>query len=238
VAAWLVAIFGPPVVATAFIPLRGDMASANIVLVLALVVVVAALLGGPGPGAVAAVVAALAFDVLNTRPYYSLTIDRAKDVETTVLLLIVGLTIGQLVTRARRFRAAASTARAELQRVQRLVELAAGGERPERLISIVQNELVQLLDVDDCEFERAPFVDALPRLAHTGVSVPVALPRVAGGEPEGRIELPVWGEGLEIGRFVLTLRSRAPGTGIPPAARAAAVALADQLGVILLAHER
>jgi hypothetical protein len=53
-----------------------------------------------------------------------------------------------------------------------------------------------------------------------------------------QLELPVWGEGLELGRFVLTLRPDATGVDFAPDARASALALADQLGVILLAHER
>jgi hypothetical protein len=53
-----------------------------------------------------------------------------------------------------------------------------------------------------------------------------------------QIELPVWGEGLELGRFVLTLRPGTTGVDFSADARASALALADQLGVILLAHRR
>ena len=53
-----------------------------------------------------------------------------------------------------------------------------------------------------------------------------------------RIELPIWAEGLEIGRFVLVLADDATGLEFDPAARTSALALADQLGIALLAHDR
>ena len=240
VAAWLCALVVPIVVAVVCVPLRPQIPAADRALLLAVTVLVAAVLGGRLVGAVAALVAAFAFDFFHTRPYYSLRIDRAVDIETAVLLLVVGVAIGELVTRSRYYRALAGASRQELERVRHLAELAAGGEPPGRLIRVVRNQLVELLDLDECDFEEAPFVDSLPRLRHTGVMLPVALER--DGEAMVRahtqIELPVWGEGLELGRFVLTLRPGTTGVDFPADARASALALADQLGVILLAHRR
>ena len=71
-------------------------------LVLVLVVVVAAVLGGRVGGAVAALVSMASFDFFFTRPYYSFTINSRDDVETAVLLLVVGLIVGELVVRTRR----------------------------------------------------------------------------------------------------------------------------------------
>lgn len=236
---WALAILVPIGVAVAFIPVRSHVASADVVLVLVVVVLGAALFGGRSPGAVAAVSAALAFDFFQTRPYYSFRIDSAQDIETAALLLIVGLAIGDLVTRRRRDRAAAASSGAELERLHQLTALAAGGETPSRLIYRVQNELIAILGVEDCEFQRPPFVDAMPRLRHGGIMIPPQVGLVE-QEPEAyrHVELPIWGEGLELGRFVLTLSGPAVGIELPPAARRAAVALADQLGVILLAHAR
>jgi hypothetical protein len=239
-AAWVFVIVAPILVAVLCIPARPEIPPADRALLLALTVVVAALLGGRLVGAVAALVAAFAFDVFHTRPYYSVRINRAVDIETAALLLVVGVAIGELVTRSRRYRALAGASREELRRVRRLAELAAGGEPPGRLIRVIRNELVEVLGVAECDFEDAPFLDSLPRLRHTGVVFPVALERSADDKARAgtRIELPVWGEGLEIGRFVLTLRSETTGLEFPPDARASALALADQLGVILLAHRR
>ena len=74
------------------------MLNANVALVLVLVVVLAAVGGGRTAGAVAAVSAALSFNFFHTVPYLTLEIDSADDVETTLLLLAVGLAVGQLAS--------------------------------------------------------------------------------------------------------------------------------------------
>jgi len=238
--AWLSALLLPAGVAAAFIPLRNHVAAADIALLLALVILVAATLGGRLTGAAAAVEAAAAFDLFFTKPYYSLRINRAEDIETAVLMLIVGVAIGEIVTRGKRHRFAAHVSRSNLARVSRITELAAGGEPPGRLIRVARRELIDLLDVDDAEFERPPFLDALPRLSHAGLSIPPdpSSGRRADGRRSSRIELPIWAEGLEVGRFVLTLGGDATGLEFAPEARTSALALADRLGVALRAHDR
>jgi hypothetical protein len=240
VGAWLSALVLPIGVAAAFIPLRAHVAATDIALVLTVVILVAATLGGRVVGAVAAFDAAFAFDFFYTRPYHSLRIDRAEEIETAVLMLIVGVAIGEIVTRSKRDRFAAHVSRSNLERVSRITELAAGGEPPGRLIRVARRELMNLLDLNDCEFERPPFFDALPRLSHSGLSIPPRLgadPR-ADADRATRVELPIWAEGLEIGRFVLVLADDATGLEFLPEARTSALALADQLGIALLAHDR
>jgi Domain of unknown function (DUF4118) len=240
VVAWLSALVVPIGVAGAFIPLRDHVAAADIALLLAVVILLAATLGGRVVGAVAAVEAAFAFDLFFTRPYYSLRINRAEDVETAVLMLIVGVAIGEIVTRGKRDRFAAHVSRSNLERVSRITELAAGGEPPGRLIRVARRELLDLLDLNDAEFERPPFFDALPRLNHSGLSIPPSLgiDTRADTKRSSKIELPIWAEGLEVGRFVLTLADDATGLEFAPEARTSALALADRLGVALLAHDR
>ncbi len=154
-----------------------------------------------------------------------------------MLLLVVGLAIGDLVSRRRRDRVAAAASGAELARLHQLTQLAAGGESLGSLIYLVRTELIEILGLDDCEFERPPFFASVPTLRHGGIMMP---PRMA--LPDDRldayrqVELPVRGEGLEVGRFVLHLPERTTGIGLAPDARRSAVALADQLGVILVAH--
>ena len=88
----------PIAVAAALVSLRDHMLNANVALVLVLVVVLAAVGGGRSAGAVAAVSAALSFNFFHTVPYLTLEIDSADDVETTLLLLAVGLAVGQLAS--------------------------------------------------------------------------------------------------------------------------------------------
>ncbi|HEY3722078.1 MAG TPA: DUF4118 domain-containing protein [Acidimicrobiia bacterium] len=232
--AWVVALAGPVVVSAVLVPLRSDIRTSNVSLVLVLVVVVAAVLGGRLGGAIAALVSFASFDFFFTRPYSSLTIDSRDDVETAVLLLVVGLAVGELVVRNRRSRTRAAQSRAEVVRVRRLSELAAGGEPAGRLIGIVKDELVALLHVDECRFEPLPFREDLPELRHQGVRIPaVDLPELAG---DHRVALPVYGAGRPVGRFVIDLEDGATGIALPPEDRALAVALADQLGTVL-GHE-
>ena len=68
------------------------------------------------------------FDFFFTRPYNSFTINSRDDLETAVLLLVVGLVVGELVVRTRRSERRAAESRAEVVHVRRLSELAAGGE--------------------------------------------------------------------------------------------------------------
>lgn len=232
--AWVVALTGPVVVSAALIPLRDEIRTSNVSLVLVLVVVVAAVLGGRAGGAVAALVSMASFDFFFTRPYYSFTINSRDDVETALLLLVVGLIVGELVVRTRRSETQAAVSRAEVVRVRRLSELSAGGEPAGRLIGIVQGELVSLLHVRGCRFEPLPFREDLPELTHQGVRIPgIDVPEVPARD--GRVSLPVYGAGRPVGRFVLDLESNEGATGIalPPEDRALAVALADQLGTVL-----
>jgi hypothetical protein len=237
--AWLTALVLPFGVAGAFVPLRAVVTDADIALVLTLVIFVAATLGGRPTGTAAGVEAAIAFDLFFTRPYYSLRVDRAQDIETVVLMLIIGVASGEIVTRGRRNRLAAQLARSNLERASRITELAAGGERPGRLIRVARRELIDLLDLDGCEFERPPFVDALPRLTHVGLLIPPGLgAELERAAHEARFELPVSAEGLELGRFVLTLEHDHAAIDWTTEQRNAALLLAGRLGVVLRAHER
>lgn len=229
--AWVVAVAGPVVVSILLVPMRDQIRTSNASLVLVLVVVAAAVLGGRATAVTAALVSVAAFDVAFTRPYGSFTIAGRDDLETALLLLAVGLIVGELVVRNRRSRLRAAESRAEVVRIRRLSELAAGGEPRGRLIGIVQGELVSLLPVRGCRFEPAPVHEAMPELTHQGVRVP----GVAEPSPvrSGRVALPVYGAGRPFGRFVLEFDRAGAGITVPPEDRALAVALADQLGTVL-----
>src|SRR5262249_62389092 len=90
------------------------------------VVLASAVVGGRWGGATSAVVSALCFDFFFTRPYYSFTINSRDDIETTIVLLVVGLAVGELVVRARRHRQVASASRREGEQVRRVAAVGAG----------------------------------------------------------------------------------------------------------------
>jgi hypothetical protein len=231
------AVAGPPAVAAALVPFRPSIPAANVALMLVVVVLVAAIVGGRTGGIVAALTAALSFDFFFTVPFNSFRIDTRDDIETTLLLLVVGVIAGEIVVRARRSRQVAFTSRREVQRMRRVAEVAAGSDSPARLIASVRQELASILPVERCWFERPPFPTTMPQLRHGRVAVPAGDPRIGALDPSPSrlVELPVYGGGVVRGRFVLEFAEPTVGVALPTDARATAVALADQLGVALAA---
>jgi hypothetical protein len=232
--AWALAILGPIAVSGILVAFRDQFRPSNAALVLVVVVLAAAIVGGRWGGIVSAVISFLCFDFFFTRPYYSFTIDSRDDIETTILLLIVGVAVGELVVRTRRSRQVARASRREVEQVRRVSALGAGGEAAGKLIQILQRELVEALDVRGARFERPPFPTVLPRLGHGSVTIPAQTNGTPSG-PSNEVELPVWGQGREFGRFVLVLPTDSTGVSINPDDRALAAALADQLGAALAA---
>jgi Domain of unknown function (DUF4118) len=229
------ALLSPLAVVVALVPLRAHVLNTNLALVLVLVVLGAAVAGGRTAGVVAALSAALSYDFFLTVPYGSFTMERGDDIETTVLLGLIGLIAGELVDRARRSEAAAIVRRRELDRVQRRAELAAGGERPGRLIALSADELTELLDLKACRFVPTPPPEDLPIFTHGSISVPGVTSEDA---PPGAAALPVRAHGRDLGHFLLVFPTASFGIGTSTDAKHAAVAVADQLGMALLRYQR
>jgi len=232
---WAIALGGPPLVAILLVPLRTSVRDVNVALVLVLVVLGAAIVGGRAGGALAAVTAALSFDFFFTHPYLSFRIDTRDDVETTILLLVVGLVAGELVTRTRRSRDVARVSRREVQRMRRVAEVAAGSDTPARLIDSVRKELAVVLPVQAVWFEQPPFPTTMPQLRHGRVTVPAGDPAIGALDPTPSqlVEVPVYCAGRLRGRFVLEFAEPTSGISLAPESRASALALVDQLGVAL-----
>jgi hypothetical protein len=226
----------PFLIATALIPLRDSMRNANVALVLVAAVVVLAVLGGWEAGACAAVVSALSFDFFFTQPYDHFTIASRDDVETTILLLTVGLVVGMVASRGRRARSSARAREHEIRRIYRVANLASRGEEAADVIMAAQAELISLLQLRDCRFEAPPFHSDEPRLERSGILTDEPLPRDEVFElPASGVELAVVGRGQLLGRFVL---DPSPGVGVTLAQRVVAVALSDQVGAVLAAPDR
>jgi hypothetical protein len=169
---WLVGValggLGAVGVAAALVPFRSEIDNTNLALVLVLVVVVAAIVGGRTAGAVAAVTATLAFDFFLVAPYLSMRVDSADDVETMLILLAVGLLVGEVAARGRRARRHQERAAEAIDRVQRVAELVAGGSSLDAVIGSVRQEMTALLHLQDCWIEFPPFTWVPPRLERGG----------------------------------------------------------------------
>lgn len=224
----------PIAAAAALVPLRDVMLSTNVALVLVVVVVVAAVAGGRWAGAAAAVTAALSFDFFHTLPYLRLRIASGDDVETTVLLLVVGLVVGHVAARGRRARSSADASHGEVRRIYRMAEGVARGDEVSDVIMAAQAELTELLHLRGCRFEAPPFASNLEPLERSGVVSwgEYRLQRGGFELPGGGVELPVLGRGQQLGRFVL---DPTPGIGVSLEQRVVAVAVADQVGAVLAA---
>lgn len=229
-----VAAFGPLLVAGVLVPFRDDIASANIVLVFVLTVVLGAAIGTRWSGALTAVVAAMSYDFFFTHPYQSLKIDDSDDILTTLLLLVIGLVVAEIVTYSRRHRAASVNRGDEIARLHRVAELVASDSEAEDVVLSVQAELIGLLSLRDCRYETPPFSSELPVLERNGAVGGDHRHWIAGEYtlPEQGAEIPVLGRGRQFGRLVLVPDLT---VGVSIQERIVAIALADQLGAAFAA---
>lgn len=95
---------GAVVVALALVPVRSAVGPASVALAVVLVIVGAAAYGGRVAAALASAAAALSFNFLHAAPLYSFHLRNTEDVVTSVLMVLVGIAVGEVAVR--RFRTA------------------------------------------------------------------------------------------------------------------------------------
>ncbi len=220
---------GPIAVGALLVPLRDEVDNANLALVLMFVVTVAAIVGGRGAGALAAVTSTFAFDFFLTRPFLSVRIDTTSDIETAAILLAVGLLVGEVASRGRRSRSERDDVAETVMRVHRVADRIAHDASLDEVAALVKRELTALLGLSDCWIELPPFTWVLPRLERAGTLGSAEHRWLGDGFtlPQDGVELLVLDRGREAARLVLLADPDAPA---PLEARIVAVALADQLG--------
>jgi len=226
----------PAATAAALIPLRDQVVSTNIALLLVIAVVAFAATGRRPAALLAAVSAALGFNVFHTLPYLSLRISERDDLETAGLLLVVGLIVGELAVRGRQARAMAEQEREDLASIRGLGALVATGEDPDYVLLATSSELTHLLGLVDCRFEAQPTDDRILPVVHRDGTVrwgPTLWETERWGLPSDGAVIPVWSHGRRRGRFVLTAPVALP---ISAAQLAKAVALVDQAGASMAAE--
>ncbi|MGR6997429.1 hypothetical protein ACU686_03815 [Yinghuangia aomiensis] len=76
--------------------------------------------------------------------------DKREDIQTALLLLVVGAAVSELAARGRRHRVVALTDDAYLATVHTTAELAATGQHPELVADHVSAQLTGLLDLKRC----------------------------------------------------------------------------------------
>lgn len=226
---YLAAVVAPVAVAAVGAALRDRVDNANAALALVVAVVAVAATGRRLAGALAALTAAVAFDVLLTVPYGSFTISSRADVETFVLLAITGLLVSQLGAWARNQRSRAEQADDDLGLLYYAAELVAAGESRDQVVITVALELLTLLDLRDCRFEPGPARPDLPIVGRDGRVHDGSLvwDVATAGIPAVGAQLPVQRDGRTLGHLVVV-----PEPGRPLGARRVlvALALADLVG--------
>jgi K+-sensing histidine kinase KdpD len=218
-------------VAGALVPLRDPFGNTNMALVLVVVVVAAAAFGGRVTGVVAAVAASLAYNFFHTQPYLTLHVNDRKDVTTVVLLLIVGLIVGELATLHSASRAKAVSQAAGARRLEQVAGLVAAARPVDEVWPVVRQAITDELGLQGCRFEPSPYAGNLPAVSHSGKLEGQLHWAKEGFElPLDGSQLAVEHDGRLLGRLVL---DATPGRGVTMDQRKVAIALADQLGVAL-----
>ena len=230
---WAVALGAPVVVAAALTPWRDGLAAADNALILVVVIVAVATSGHRWAAAACALSASLSFDFFLTRPYGSFRITRTSDLVTELLLVVVGLAVGDLAARGRTHRVAAGEGRRHLITLHAVTELAATGQEPDRVAAEASRQLVALLGQRSCRFSR----DEPGLVARVLPDGEVRMGAVAWstgelGLPHRGVDLPIRGAGDVLAHFELVPE---PGTRVPQDLLVVAVAIADQVGAALAA---
>jgi hypothetical protein len=226
----LVAALAAPLAAVAvLLPFRTSWSNTNVALLLVVVVVGVAAIGNRAAGALAAVWAAVWFDFFFTVPYDRLTIRRSADVTTFVLLLLVGVAVSQLAARARRLKVVTITDAGYLAQIHEAAALAQSARSADDVADHIRQQLISLLELEDCRFEYGTLLGHPPRLEPDG-TVLAGRSRCDvehSGLPSEEVELRTFGNGQYYGRFMLRAK---PGSRPSLQARLVAVTLADQAG--------
>jgi K+-sensing histidine kinase KdpD len=227
---------GPLALAAILVPFRSSFPNTDAALAMILLVVVVAAIGNRLAGYVAALSTAVWFDFFLTRPYETFTINRATDIETTVLLLVIGVAVTEIAVWGRRQHAAASRRTGYLEGINAAARVVATGSSPAALTDRVAASLTQLLSLRSCQFQYGIAGIGRPARLHNDGRVVFEAQTYdlhSVSLPEGTdIELLVESGGRLQGRFLMQPEPSARPTREQ---LLVATALADQVGAALAA---
>jgi hypothetical protein len=224
-----------PLAACAVLSLfRDSIANTSAALGLVLLIVAGASTGIRSAGLLAALSSAVWFDFFLTQPYHGFAITDPADIETAVLLVLVGAAVTEIALWGRRQQAHASREQGYLDGVLRTAQAVGAGQSSiDSLIENVSEQLTELLRIDRCRFDpgNGP---VLATIDNDGVvsynGHPIDVGRV-GLPVDTEIALVVQSLGTVRGRFLLTSV-----TGVVRPSREQlriAVVLANQVGAAL-----
>jgi K+-sensing histidine kinase KdpD len=223
----------PPGVCAVLVPFRGSVPNTDAALVLVAAIVAVAALGSRVAGIVAALSSGAWFDFFLTKPYEHFSISSRTDVETTLLLLVVGIAVTELAVWGHRGNQRAGQQSGYLADLHSASQAMASGGSPTRLVRQVAEELTRILDLRTCHFDFGSGFGN-PKLNHDGTLTWAAAPSWdidTEGLPQGdETELVASSGSGYKGRFLMT---PIPGSRPTLTQRLVAVSLADQVGAAL-----
>jgi K+-sensing histidine kinase KdpD len=227
-------LLAPLALSAVLVPFRSSFANTDAALALLLIVVAVAAAGYRPAGYLAAASAAAWFDFFLTRPYETFDISRATDIETTVLLLLIGFAVTEIAVWGHRQRLLASRRSGYLEGINDAARAVAEGDSPSALIEQVSGRLGQLLSLRSCQFQYGVAGLGRPaRIEHDGAVLVGGRPRDLerdGFPPGAGVELLVESGGLLQGRYLM----QPDPDGRPTREQLlVAVAFADQVGAAL-----
>ena len=228
----LAGVFGPPALCAVLVPFRHSFANTDAALVLVAGVVAVAALGNRLGGWLAAISAGIWFDFFLTKPYEHFSITSRTDIETTLLLFVVGGGVTEIAVWGRRQHARAGQQAAYLAGLHDASEVVAAGGSPTELADRVGQLLTDILGLEKCHFHFGTG-RGNPRLQHDGAVTwgGTRLDVDNEGFPSNEeTELLVSAGGRFWGRFLMT---PAPESRPNLKQRLVAVSLADQVGAAL-----
>jgi K+-sensing histidine kinase KdpD len=225
----------PCAISALLVPFRSSVPNTDAALVLVVVVVAVAANGHRPAGWIAAVSSAVWFDFFLTRPYERFTITRHTDIETTVLLLVVGMAVTEIAARNRKHKTTAVEEANFVARIHSAAAAVATGESATFIVMQVAGQLIDLLFLRDCRFDpTAPhhhgaFMTQDGDVLLGGLRWKVEQMGLPGREIELRVEY----QGRFFGRYLMV---PTPGQPVSRERRVVASALADQVGAALSAR--
>ena len=150
----LAGLLAPVALAAILVPFRSSIPNTDAALAMILVVVAVAANGYRLAGILAALSVAVWFDFFLTQPYETFSITRRNDIETTVLLLVIGIAVTEIAVWGRRQHTAASRRAGYLDGINSAAQAVAAGGSASALIEQVTRQLTQLLSLRSCSFQR------------------------------------------------------------------------------------
>jgi K+-sensing histidine kinase KdpD len=226
----------PLLVSAVLASFRDSVTATAGALILVLVVVGAATTGVRTAGIVAALFSGVGFDFFLTRPYGRLTITDRDDIETTILLVLIGAAVTEIALWGRRQQAGASRRSGYLDGVLGTAEIVTlKYDNPDVLVDHVATQIKEILEIARCRFVPGPVLDpAVPILEHQGVVTRrehlVNVDR-DGLPTDDETALLVSRGGVTLGHFLLTSAADIAHPTLEQ--RKVAVLLADQVGAVL-----